>query len=306
MWDVVFQFWFVAGLMGYVTLLAPFRNYLKSVRDKVKGGIQSPESSWGGALGLFHLLGGYVVLAMIFSLLIVPVAQLTLAAPLVSFTKGFGEAAQFWGLPTTLDESRDFLKDLLSYFQLSLSNIYLAVAFPLVSTQLGNCGWLMLFNTYAHKCFLYRAEFARAITGFDFTLLGMVCYFYGLSKRRLVGEYMIRYWFLVLFAGGCLCAPGTQGRFDEHPPTDLPTRARDNVLELIFAVLFLCAVERLVDHKIFTQDRMDFISNWTLLLYLVHVAIFLLAPQPLNYVLMVALMWPVYYATPRPTSSLAS
>lgn len=300
-WNVVFQFWFVVALVLFTLLLAPLKAHLSSTKAHLQAEadadiVRSPLFGMGRAAALVALAGGYFVLSAIFNGVLVPLLQHFFADSLSSAVNGsLGPAALFWGLPATPEAARGFLSDICGYFQLSLSNMYIVLASPVLTTEVSSIGWLAIMNTYAHKMVFYRAQEARLITGFDCMMLGLVCYYYGLKHRRVVGEYLVRYWFVLLFVCALLWPPGSVGRFDENPPTDLPSRARDNLLEGVFVVLFLTAAERMIDPGIFLRDRMEFLNDWALVLFMVHKAVHLMFPEPFNWAVLLLLAIPSYF-----------
>mmetsp|Transcript_76326 Transcript_76326/g.236366 ORF Transcript_76326/g.236366 Transcript_76326/m.236366 type:complete len:136 (-) Transcript_76326:129-536(-) len=129
-------------------------------------------------------------------------------------------------------------------------------------------------------------------------LLGMSCYFLGLRHRRVIGLYLVRYWFLVLLLCAMIWPPGEHQRFDEipPPPRDMELRVRVYLLEGIFVVIWLAAGERLVQPEIFTEDRLAFLNNWGLLVFLVHKAIHMTILPPFNWTVLVLLAPACYWA----------
>eukprot|EP00927_Polykrikos_kofoidii_P025597 TRINITY_DN2296_c0_g2_i1.p1 TRINITY_DN2296_c0_g2~~TRINITY_DN2296_c0_g2_i1.p1 ORF type:complete len:534 (-),score=68.59 TRINITY_DN2296_c0_g2_i1:29-1447(-) len=308
MWNVVFQFWFVVALGGFVVLLTPLKMHCRAVRDRVRetrvpSGIvpASDDSTWNLIQGLTVTAVGYICLIFLFSYTVIPLLQFVLATPLLQLvTTYLGSGAEFWGLPTTHEESRAFISQFFSYFELSLTNIYLVVMFPTVSSRLGLVVWLVLLNTYSNKMILYRAQEARMINGFDCVMLGLVTFNFGMAKRWVIGKYIIRYWFVVLFICAILWRPGSYGRLDEHPPTNLIVRMEYNLLEFIFVVIFFTALERGIDEKIFSQDKLDFLGNWAMLLFLVHKAVHMLFDSPYNWFVLLGLTFPCWMLHPAP------
>jgi hypothetical protein len=144
----------------------------------------------------------------------------------------------------------------------------------------------------------YRAQEARMINGFDCVMLGLVTFHYGMAKRVLIGEYIARYWFFVLFVCAVLWGPGSFGRLDEHPPTSLDVRMKYNFLEFVFVVMFFTTLDRAVDEKIFTKDRLDFLGNWAMLLFLLHKAVHLLFDSPYNWLVLIGLAYPCWLLHP--------
>jgi len=310
MWDVVFQFWFVFGLMGFVCCLAPLKAYLMRVRDRAvpQDWEQVPRDElqhWYIAIlqGLAAVGFGVVAIKVVWHLALVPLVQRSLTLPVVALGRYTGYGAEHWGLPSTNDEGAEFLEHFCTYLQVTAISVFIILIFPMVSNQTSLVGWLVLLNTYLHRVFCYRAQEARMINSFDVTMIGMTCYYLGLRHRKVVGTYLVRYWFLVLFACAMLWPPGAHGRFDENPPKALTHRVMDNAQEALLVVLFLTAIERMVDTNIFMVDipksTMWALNVYGFLLFLVHKAIHIMIPQPLNWFLLVALFLPVFLMRSR-------
>merc|ERR1719375_2892656 len=128
-------------------------------------------------------------------------------------------------------------------------------------------------------------------------MIGLANFYLGLSYRKTIGKYMCRYWFLLLFFFSLLIPPGTWGRFDETPITELNFRIRFHLVELAMVLLFLCAAERIAHDEIFTEDRLEWMSWWSLYLFLFHKCVHIVVPQPFNWltlILMAPLAWAVH------------
>jgi len=286
-WDIVFQFWFVFGLMMYCVALYPLKQYLARVKIEK----QASESSWAEfARGVAVLVLGFAVIKLLFRAVLIPIMQKEVAAPLASAISQMGSSAQFWGIPSNPDDAATWCGRFITYLETSLSSVYLVIVSPFLFSRLSAVGWLVIANNYYHRCFEYRGQDSRIFNGFDVTFLGLTCFYFGLQYRRVIGEYFIRYWFLFLFICALLWPPGTTGRWDEQPPTDAKKRLAYNFMEMIFVVFFLSAAERMADPKIFSEDRMEFMGNFTLLLFLVHKAIYILVPQPYCWLVILSLI----------------
>lgn len=292
LWNVIFQFWFVVALMIFVIWLAPIRHILRMPLLETAD-LRLPTC--------FLLMGaGCLCIAAVCHKIIIPLMQALFAAPLSYLAGKAGHAAEFWGMPGSESAAEDFISDFLTYFQVSAYNLFIVVAFPKMHRDVTLVAWLLIGNVYLHKALLYRAQEARLINAFDFTLLGLVCYSYGLKWRWIIGEYMLRYWFVMLFICAILWKPGTYGRFDEAPPQDFTLRATYNMIELVCLLFFLTAAERSFSPKIFTIDKLEFLGNWALFLFLVHKAVHLLVPAPFNWVVLISLIIPCYALYERP------
>lgn len=331
--NVVFHLWFVAGLMIYAALLAPLRPYLEWVRrrsdrlraeaamDAAPSTSRDPEAEHPDVAGeaeasaqspvglrqrtnrdsLLRTLavvgGGLVAMMLVFHVVLEPCLEST--APMVyRFWSQFGSNVGFWGLPNSIQESQEFLQHTCRYVLLTLSNVYLIIVCPLVLQQRTVTGWLVLANTYLNRMLFHRGQDERPFHGLDLMMITLTCQYLGLKGRRKVGEYVIRYWFVVLLLCTLLWPPGEFGRFDENPPTRMDTRIRINLLEAIFVVVWLVAGERLVQPEIFTEDGMDFLNSWALIVFLVHKAVHIMFVPPLNWGALLAIA-PVCYLSRR-------
>jgi hypothetical protein len=79
-----------------------------------------------------------------------------------------------------------------------------------------------------------------------------------------------------------------------------PARMEYNLLEFIFVVIFFTALERGIDEKIFSQDKLDFLGNWAMLLFLVHKAVHMLFDSPYNWFVLLGLTFPCWMLHPAP------
>lgn len=315
MFDVVFHLWFVVGLMIYAVLLAPLKWYLQSTvqgleeeedrrrasaeRDpetdhpeaEAAGQRQAAEEERDSVLwAIMVICGGVVCITVFFTVVMRPIVNL-LAAGAGSSLSAFGQGADFWGLPQDVQEARIFFHRLSTYLMCSSTSVYLMVVCPRFLRQPSATTWLVILNTYIHKLFFYRGQDDRFFHGLDIMIMGMSCYFLGLRHRRLIGMYIVRYWFLVLLVCALIWPPGVHQRFDENPPVpeDIDLRIRVYLLEAVFAVVWLAAGERLVQPEIFTEDKLTFLNNWGLLVFLVHKAVHVAIVPPLNWTVLLLL-----------------
>jgi len=305
---VVFQFWFIFALMLYTLLLTPLKNHMARVSAQVQAPCQRSEDSANlegmagsgdKALGAWLLVEAVLVVVIGFltiSIICVCVKEPlshALAPALAQATAGFGRHAAAWGAPENVETSQVFVVEFLVCFQLTLTCLFVVLVYPFVSGETSLVGWLLLVITYTHRIVFFRGQQERPLHCFDLTMLGLVCYFYGLRNRKGVAELLARYWMVVLFGCALLWPPGEYAnnhhRFDEEPIDRLDERARWNALEGIFVMIWLVAGERLVDPKIFTEHKLGFLNEWALLVFLLHKAIHITIMRPLNWIALLAL-----------------
>lgn len=294
-WNVVFQFWFIIGVMMYICCLTPLKHYLQ--RISARGPSLPLDQELGLAHGLAVICLALVAIHYSIKFALAPLCEWALGRAMMQLHSVAGAGGQFWGLPKNLAQANKFVEELLGYVQVSIGSMVILWLFPRVSNRLPLTNWLVLLNVYAFRCFVVRGQFARVIDGFDFTMIGLANYYLGLSYRRTIGKYMVRYWFVMLFVFALLIPPGTFGRFDEHTMHDLSFRIRYHVVELCMTVLLLCAAERIVDGGIFTEDRLAWLSWWSLYVFLFHKFIHIVVPSPLNWLvllLLAPLCWAIH------------
>lgn len=284
-WNVIYQFFFVLGLMIFTFLLNPLKRWLRWV---VSGRARHFNVGWLGSLGC--VAAGLLLIKLLFTFVIVPLCQWAFAERLANFIGDLGTGAQFWGLPLTTEEAVLFLDEMFGILQLSTSTIFLAFLGPLITPKLSLVPWVVMLNLYGHRVFEFRGSEARLFNSFDMTTLGLTCYYCGVAYRRFIGKYLARYYFFVLFVSALLWPTGFFKRLDEHPTLDPVLRARNTLLEALWVVVFLTAMERMVEPEIFVEDQLQFLGNWTLLLFLVHKAVQIVLPVPWSWVVLFALL----------------
>jgi hypothetical protein len=297
--NVVFQFWFVFGLMVFIAILAPLKASIVAQRQS----LSEVASAWQNfePKGVL-LLAGYVLIYATYMLIICPFVQRSLSGIVYRLISPFkGPGSDFWDIPQSKSEAEEFVNSYMMDIRVSLMNVYIVLVFPRFNSRVSLIGWLVILNSYAFKMTTYRGPEARMINAFDFTMIGLVVYVYGLRYRKLIGEYLVRYWFVTLFLCGILWPLGVTRRFDEHPPEHIPMRVRYNLLEAFFLVLFLTAAERTISFKIFTEDKLEFLNYWSLVLFLVHKAVHILVPVPFNWLVLLGLSVPCYLVA-RPST----
>mmetsp|Transcript_57874 Transcript_57874/g.111617 ORF Transcript_57874/g.111617 Transcript_57874/m.111617 type:complete len:490 (-) Transcript_57874:2-1471(-) len=299
---MVFQFWFVFGLIIFLCALAPMKRCLANARDAarsmpwpsvsnvagVSASFPEKEGGWEVARelskGILVMTVSSGIIHVLNKLVAMPVLVTLFTGPLRPAMESIGESSKFWGLPAG-DNRGDwevFCSNWLRDTEVSVTNVFIVLIFIRITSKLPLTMWVLFLNTYIHKCTLYRSQTCRMLNAFDYTLTGLAFHYLGISGRRVIGEYLTRYWFLFLFTCSLLWQPGMSGRFDESPPTDLNVRMRYYLLEFWFALFFFTAVERFVDERIFSKDRLHYLGHWALLIFLIH-GFFRVLATPLEY-----------------------
>lgn len=312
---MVFQFWFVAGLMIYAIMLAPLKGWLKGCDQTPSAGEPAPESQTSPALPPetqhpaqnadsasfidnrdnllkpIAAIGGTILVVFLgIHILLEPIFTPVVAPLVLQLFKPLGTASSFWGAPSTLPEANAFVAAWCDYILVTVCNCALIFVGTRVMSRRSQVPWLLIFNTYVFRAAWPRGVDERPFHGLELTMLALTCYHLGLEGRRKIGKYIIRYWFVVIWVCSLLWPPYIDYRLDEHPPQGFPLRFRYTLIEMIFVVCFLTAGERLVQKEIFTEDRLQFLNTWALIVFLVHKAVHILIPPPFNWIFLVALM----------------
>ncbi|CAE7948221.1 Mss51 [Symbiodinium sp. KB8] len=298
--NVIFQMWFVIGLMLYCIILNPLRSYLaedtKNLEEHAKE--KGPyTSSWLGAPpeeGMFNsiLMMLFVVIAIgiVCAVFLPMIVNPFLAPAILNASKTLGGAGNVWGLPSTYQEAEDFVACLCRYAFLTLSNLFLMRAIRSTNIKPSFIPWVMLANSAVNRSGFYRGPEERPFHLLDLMILSMVSYAYGVRYRKIVGDYFCRYWFLVLIAFALTWPPSLHVRLDVHPTHDLILRSKAEIMETICILAWLCASDRFFPREIFTEDRLGFLNDWALLLFLVHKAVHMIFGLPLSWFVLVGLM----------------
>jgi len=306
---VVFQFWFLVGLMFTSVVLAPVKHFCVRTRARLsakQSQEESPERSHPTAADgpvipqdevlsrdlvlkfVTIMIGGPLLIALIFNLAVSPVLQL-LAPSLVSLTRALGDGASLWLASDDMEGSKAVLHCMSTYISSTCCSVFIVLVYPRFFKDVSVVGWLVITNIYIHRCLYYRGADERPFHFIDLMLMGIVCYLFGLKWRKQISDVFVRYWFLMIFACVVLWPPGGYGRFDEHPPHDAEMRVRYNVIECLFVVAFFIGGQRMVDPGIFTEDKLGFMNDWALIVFLVHKACHIMLIRPLNWVVLIAL-----------------
>jgi len=287
-WNVVFQFWFVVGLILYSLLLVPLRRVLVWCRDRPRP--QGADPDTGDALKGFAAISAGLL--SIFTVLTGGFAQWVnsdIGVQVAASVARLGPGLTFWaGGP---DQAGQVFASMLAGLELTLSNVWLAVAIPVMfPAQQSVTGWVLVVNLHARRLLTWYSGLGeKALNGFDLMLLGLVCYYLGLKYRRPIGKALTRYWPVWFFVVGVVWKPGTHGRMDRLMGDEpWAMRWRMRFIDTVYMTVALSAGDRLVDPGMFTEDRCHFINNLGLFLFLVHKAIHLVLPPPWNWLLILS------------------
>jgi len=304
-WNVIFQFFFIVGVILYSFILAPVHTYflwLVDGRETILAPFLPLARSIGMPIIVFGLIFNYLVMAM----WLPPHFTTSLQNSVLPWLElRFGEGLNY---RIMVGGKSDILQSFFAAIELSLSNIWLAVFVPLLlPSQRSITAWLILLNmTMRRLSDWYAGPGEKAFNGLDLMLLGLVCRHFGLKHKKTLGLYVLRYWFLWLGIAGLVWIPGTKGRMDLLQPTEWKYTWRNRLLDFSFMFCWLVAADRVFDKKIFTEDRMDFMNNYFLVMYLVHRAVHIVLPSPWNWLVLGALLAPFWYQSRHSRRSLST
>jgi len=282
--SVVFQFWFIVGLMLYAAILHPLKPYCQMVRNRA---LQEDRTPQRVALPLVISVFGISSISLL-GVWIIPRALLWTIKYLIEFSSR-SSWASVWELPTTEAEGHAFLQEMSLYVVTPLCSYFIVIVLPVWVRETSWVTWFVIVNVYWTRFCFYRGASDRLFHALDLFMIGMVAQYFGLKGRQVLGDIIHRYWFLVFFMCTWIWFPGSFGRFDEAPLDNLWVRVKVNLVEAVFVVSFLVAAERFVDHRIYTKDRFQWLNAWALLVFLVHKAVHLMMIFPLNWGMFFAL-----------------
>merc|ERR1719386_236665 len=169
--DVVFQFWFVVGLILFCAILAPVKWQVNQLLDdpEVRAGMIDAERSepWRNAIcaGISVLACARIAALVLVWFILIPICKKFFAGPISSM--GTGSGGEHWGWPTTEAGAKDFIADNIGYFQVTLSSIMVVYTFPRASARYTLIGWIVILNTYVTRCLEYRDSSARLVNALD-------------------------------------------------------------------------------------------------------------------------------------------
>lgn len=175
----------------------------------------------------------------------------------------------------------------------SAMSVMLTLIYPKLSNQVSKVAWLIVINNYGLRLFLPKAPQAVELVfvSFDAWFLGLVCFHYGVWRRQVVCEYLMRYWFLLLWICSVVCPTGPLlKRDDPRPVAAAHFHAGEVAVEMFLMVFFLVAMEALIDPKMLCVRKSRFLRAATVPMFLFHRATYLVFPAPLNWGILAAIV----------------
>eukprot|EP00913_Durusdinium_trenchii_P031422 g29417.t1 len=275
--NVVFQMWFIIGLMLFCTILTPLKHWLSEDAKKLEQEEPLPSAPPGdegvlnivlmivmvilaigplgwanaqqgfGGMVRYHkdCLPGISSFSCIFCVVLLPrLVNPFLAPVMLHFTRAIGGDDNVWGLPGNMKEANDFITHLCTYAFLTLSNLFLVRMFRTVHVKPSVIPWFMIVNSLINRALMYRGPEERPFHLLDIMILGMVTQTYGLMYRKTVGDYVCRYWFVLLIAFAIIYPPYLDKRLDMYPTFDRILRSKVEVMEAICLLAWLSASDR--------------------------------------------------------------
>lgn len=311
LFDVVFQMWFVVGLIAFCTLTAHLKKSLKRSREVLlqpPGSVDERPSNWTRHLPEFmqmpatykdpHVAHKMVVLIG-GVLIVVYIMHLLFTQPIRAIFKllqgTMGKGAMYW--TADLD-----YKSVTGQLGLSMGLLWLAYTGPLLFREPGFIPWMLILYVYINRIFVIPYVYGvlkidRILVGFELFVVGLGASFLGMKDRPKLKLLIPRFWFVLPFVGAYLWDCNWYGRFDEDPPTNPSMMLRWKVGEAMCMVTFLVAGEAFFDSRISTDGEGRWLTNWALITYLVHKGIHNAVPVPFNWVALALTVPIVYWAT---------
>jgi hypothetical protein len=216
------------------------------------------------------------------------------------YSQTLGERAAgwwgYWNFPTDGEELKIWSNMCGNDVRPSLVAGWIALVFTnYAPTRFrGAAGWLILATIYVNRIAFPIGTMSRFVHGLDLMILGLVSHQCGLQYKDKIGEWIMRYWFIVIFLCTWLRLTDVHGRLDVNPPNELISRARVNLVELIVLAVWLTTAERLFFKAAFSAETLKWLKLWALLLYLGHQAVHIVAPKPWNWLVLAASLPLVY------------
>merc|ERR1712032_715570 len=133
------------------------------------------------------------------------------------------------------------------------------------------------------------AQFGGGVTrffaGFELFMIGLSANTAELKHAGVLRRWLQDYWLLVLLAYTFIWTPTLAIRMDEHPPEHVMGILRVQVCEIIWVVSFLAAGSLWFTERAWPAKHRAWMGNCFLAMFLVHMAIHIAVPVPLNWLL---------------------
>lgn len=163
--------------------------------------------------------------------------------------------------------------------------------------------WLVIQYVYLNRMFFLPMLFGqnacgadRFFVGFEFFLIGLVASNMGLRHASKLRFYLDNYWIIMLGCNAMLWGPTWNRRMDLHPSHDIIVLIRIHVSELMFVVLFLAGGSFVFPERAWPPLLRTWISRLGLMLFLVHQAVYMVTPQPFDWIILFGMLPLVFLA----------
>lgn len=167
--------------------------------------------------------------------------------------------------------------------------------------------WILICHVYLQRTLLLPLLFrqfgggvARFFVGFELFVIGLTAASAGLKGAAQLRELLRKYWLLPLLVNAFLWSPAWATRMDNQPPEQLPVIARVQFCELLWVLCFLCAGQDWFPASAWPDELRAWLGEAALCLFLLHNAVHLLAPEPINWLLLSALPLPFWWRAQGP------
>lgn len=164
--------------------------------------------------------------------------------------------------------------------------------------------WIVIAYVYVNRILILPALFdlygggaGRFFVGFEFFLIGLVASTMGLKHKGYFKFCLDNYWIVLLGGNAMLWGPTWNTRMDRHAPADFVVILRIHASELMFVVLFLAAGSWVFPERAWPPLLRMWISRLGLVWFLVHKALHIVAPEPLNWILLFVVL-PLAFLAP--------
>mmetsp|Transcript_130729 Transcript_130729/g.279591 ORF Transcript_130729/g.279591 Transcript_130729/m.279591 type:complete len:442 (-) Transcript_130729:77-1402(-) len=290
-WSMLAQNSFVFILILIIIILAPVRTYLRRLavqgRDLTLPLATSPQeepeeqhliecSSRDRAEFLqccMILSSGIFLLAVTFVLVLRP--ALRDMEPLIQRHR------EKLGLPgvTDIRTGAEYYVEASYSLQTCLAGLWIVYCWPKLFKDKTLMAWALIVNLYIHRLVVGYGTPDLPFHGFSLFLVALTACELGMAGRKRLGGLVVRYWMVGCFLLAFLWTPGLHGDLMQQPPRDLYQRERYILIEAVFVVGWLTAGQYMVDVKIFTVDKLTWVTDSALVAFLVHQSVIWVFPR---------------------------